>query len=117
MDSDSEFGRIVESGRNRNRIHQAAVKQLSTAIFEGREDQRGRDRGADRVEQLALAQPHFLARLAVGCDSRERYREILDGEFANEPAQCAHHSIALETPGAPFSPNTPFILQPVTSAL
>jgi len=36
---------------------QAAVKQRRFAVLEGSEDQRGRDRGANRVEQLALTQP------------------------------------------------------------
>src|SRR5882672_10589497 len=43
---------------------QAAVKQRPSAVLEGSEDQRGRDRGANRVEQLALAQPSIDRRAA-----------------------------------------------------
>src|SRR5881397_959539 len=74
IDRDGELGRVVESGRNRNRIHQGAVEQPPTAVLKGREDQGGCDRAADGVEQLALAQPHLLAGLEVGCDRGERYR-------------------------------------------
>ena len=77
----------------------AAVKQFPTAVFERREDQRGRDRGADRVEQLAFAQPHLLTRGEVGCDRRERYGQILDGEIADQLAQYAYDALALEKPG------------------
>ena len=88
---------------NRQGIDQGAVDQPALVEFHGREDARQRNRRAQRIDEISLAQPDFMARHQIRGNAGVRHRQIFDGKRAHMPAHHGHQAIAADHAAAHHS--------------
>ncbi len=104
VDRDRRLGVIAQGRRDRQRIEQPAVDEQPALVMVRADQRRNRDRGADRVEQRALGEPHLALLVEIDRDGRVRNRQFLDVRVADEVAQHADDAVALDEAAAGEGP-------------